>query len=156
MIIGNIEYLELVPYLPAKIKQAIEYVRDNVNGNTPTGKYEIDGDKVFFMVSENVPRLASNADPEYHQRYLDVQIVLEGQEGMSVATLPPYTEVMEDRLANGDIAFVATPVEETMFVAHKHDFVIFYPHEVHKPLCAIDGKLDKVRKIVIKMDVNYL
>jgi len=34
MIIGNIEHLDRIPYLPQKLKNAIEYVRDNVNANT--------------------------------------------------------------------------------------------------------------------------
>ncbi|WP_392553026.1 YhcH/YjgK/YiaL family protein [Orbus wheelerorum] len=156
MIIGNIEHLNLVPYLPAKLQHAIEYIRDNVNSNTPTGKYEIEGEKVFFMVSENIPRQRQDANPEYHKKYIDIQIVLEGEEGMAISTLAPHTEITEDNIASGDIAFVKTPDEETIFVAHQNDFVIFYPGEVHKPLCVVDGKLAKVRKVVVKVDVNYL
>lgn len=156
MIIGNIEHLELTPYLPQKLKGAIEYIKDNVNSNTPVGKYEIDGENIFFMVSENSSRFIDKVDPEYHNRYIDVQIVLEGSEGMAVSTLPPHTEITDDRMASGDIAFVKTPKEETMFVAHANDFVIFYPNEVHKPLCAVDSQLAKIRKVVIKVDINCL
>ncbi|WP_392560466.1 YhcH/YjgK/YiaL family protein [Orbus mooreae] len=156
MIIGNIEHLDLTPYLPKKIKDAIEYVKDNVNSNTPVGKYEIDGENIFFMLSENSSRFIDTAEPEYHKRYIDVQIVLEGSEGMAVSTLPPHTEITDDRMASGDIAFVKTPKEETLFVAHEKDFVIFYPNEVHKPLCAVDNQLAKIRKVVIKVAINCL
>ncbi|WP_392561676.1 YhcH/YjgK/YiaL family protein [Orbus sturtevantii] len=156
MIIGNIEHLSLVPYLPIKLKNTIEYIRDNVNNNTPTGKYEIEGEKIFFMVSENTPRHKQDAEPEYHKRYIDIQIVLDGEEGMSISTLAPHTAITDDKIVSDDIAFVKTPKEETMFVAHQGDFVIFYPGEVHKPLCAIDEKLAKVRKVVVKVDINYL
>lgn len=156
MIIGNVQHLDLVPYLPVKLKNAIEYIRDNVNSNTPVGKYEIDGDKVFFMVSDNSSRQRQDAEPEFHKRYIDIQIVLDGQEGMAVSTLPPHTDITDDRLVDGDIAFVKTPVEETMFVANGNDFIIFYPHEVHKPLCAVNNTLAKIRKVVVKVDVNYL
>lgn len=156
MIIGNIEHLDLTPYLPTKIKDAIEYVKDNVNSNTPAGKYEIDGENIFFMVSENTSRFVDKADPEYHLRYIDVQIVLAGSEGMAVSTLPPHTALTDDRMATNDIAFVKTPPEETMFVAHEKDFVIFYPNEVHKPLCAVDNQQANIRKVVIKVDVNCL
>lgn len=156
MIIGNTEHLALVPYLPAKLKHAIEYIRDNVNSNTPVGKYHIDGDRVFFMVSENSSRFIQDAEPEYHQRYIDIQIILQGQEGMAVSTLPPHTQVTDERLENDDIAFVKTPSEETMFVAQANDFVIFYPNEVHKPLCAVNNTLAKIRKVVVKVDINYL
>ena len=43
-----------------------------------------------------------------------------------------------------------------MYVAHVNDFVIFYPGELHKPLCAINQQLAKIRKVVVKVDVNCL
>jgi len=156
MIVGNIEHLNLVPYLPKKLKYAIEYIRDNVNGNTPIGKYEIEGEKVFFMVAENMPRYRQDAKPEYHKRYIDIQIVLDGEEGMAISTLAAHTKITDDKIVSDDIAFIQTPEEETMYIAHQNDFVIFYPGEVHKPLCDIDGKLGKVRKVVVKVDLDCL
>jgi len=35
------------------------------------------------------------------------------------------------------------------------DFVVFYPGEVHKPLCAV-GEPAHVRKAVVKMNVSAL
>lgn len=156
MIIGNIEHLDRVPFLPKKLQTAIEYVRDNVNSNTPLGRYEIEGNDIFFIVSDSSTRFIDEALPEYHQRYIDVQIVINGAEGMAIATLPAHTEIVDDRLENDDIAFVKTPSEETMYVAHVNDFVIFYPGELHKPLCAINQQLAKIRKVVVKVDVNCL
>lgn len=73
---------------------------------------------------------------------------------MAVSTLPPHSEVIEDKLINGDIAFVKAPVEETMFVMQPKDFVIFYPKEVHKPLCIVGGKAEKIRKVVVKVAID--
>ncbi|OCG21183.1 MULTISPECIES: YhcH/YjgK/YiaL family protein [unclassified Gilliamella] len=156
MIIGNINHLGLVPYLPEKIKQSIEYIKDNVNSNTPVGRYDIDGNNMFFMLSDSTLRHIHEANPEYHEKYIDVQIVLEGQEGMAVCTLPPYTKVLDDRLTENDIAFIKTPNEETILVLQPNDFIVFLPHEVHKPLCTIDGKIVTVRKVVVKIAFDYL
>ncbi|OCG02895.1 YhcH/YjgK/YiaL family protein [Gilliamella sp. wkB112] len=156
MILGNINYLGLVPYLPTKIKQSIEYVKNNVNSNTPVGRYEIDGNNIFFMVSDSTSRHIHEANPEYHNKYIDVQIVLVGEEGMAISTLPPYTKVLDDKLTDNDIAFVETPKEETMLVLHANDFIVFLPHEVHKPLCAVDDKIATVRKVVVKIALDYL
>lgn len=156
MIIGNLNHLELVPYLPAKIKQSIEYVRDNVNSNTPSGRYDIDGDNLFFMVSDSTSRHIQDANPEYHQKYIDVQIILAGPEGMAVSTLPPHTHVVDDKIADNDIAFIETPKEETMFVLQSNDFIVLLPNEVHKPLCAVDNKITTIRKVVVKIAFDYL
>ncbi|MWN05661.1 YhcH/YjgK/YiaL family protein [Gilliamella sp. Pas-s95] len=156
MILGNINHLRLVPYLPSKIKQSIEYIKDNVNINTPIGRYDIDGDKMFFMVSDSQTRHVYDAKPEYHEKYIDVQIVLAGQEGMAVSTLPPYTKVLDNKLAENDIAFVETPKEETMLILQQNDFIVFLPNEVHKPLCAVGNKIETVRKVVVKIALDYL
>ena len=79
-------------------------------------------------------------------------MVLKGQEGMSFSVLPagkPDT----DWLADKDIAFLPEGVQEKMVVMSEGDFVVFYPGEVHKPLCAV-GQPAKVRKAVIKLLVE--
>ncbi|OCG73016.1 YhcH/YjgK/YiaL family protein [Gilliamella sp. Occ4-3] len=156
MILGNINHLGLVPYLPEKIKQSIEYIKDNVNNNTPVGRYDIDGDNMFFIVSDSTSRYIHDANPEYHEKYIDVQIVLVGQEGMAVSTLPPYTKVLDNKLVENDIAFIETPKEETLLILHPNDFIVFLPNEVHKPLCAIDNNIETVRKVVVKIALDYL
>ena len=86
---------------------------------------------------------------EYHARYLDIQIVLKGQEGMTFSVLPagkPDT----DWLADKDIAFLAEGEQEKTLILNEGDFVVFYPQEVHKPLCAV-GAPAPVRKAVVKL-----
>lgn len=156
MIIGNINHLDLIPYLPTKITQVIKYIKDNVNANTPIGRYDVEGDNLFFMLSESPTRDIQDAYPEYHKKYLDVQIVLSGPEGIAISTLPPYTKVIEDDILNNDIAFVETPNEETLLTLHQHDFIVFFPGELHKPLCAINNKRSTVRKVVVKIAVSAL
>lgn len=156
MIIGNINHLELVPYLPAEIKQAIEYIKDNINNNTPVGRYDIEGDNIYLMVSDSTTRYIYEANPEYHNKYIDVQIVLAGKEGMAISTLPLHTNISDNQLTDNDIAFVETPNEETMLVLQSNDFIVIFPHEVHKPLCAIDNKIATVRKVVVKIALDYL
>lgn len=156
MILGNINHLDLIPYLPAKIKRSIEYIKDNVNSNTPVGRYDIDGDNMFFMVSDSTSRHIYEANPEFHKKYIDVQIVLAGQEGMAVSTLPPHTKMLDDKLADNDIAFIETPSEETMLILQANDFIVFLPNQVHKPLCAIDNRIVTIRKVVVKIALDYL
>ena len=147
MLTGNIHHLDLVPYLPKQLRQAIEYLKNNINDNTPPGTYEIDGKNIFVMVSERQSRCQSEAEPEYH---------LNGPEGMAFSNLPPHTEVTINDLAEKDIAFVKTPADEKLFEMQSGDFIIFYPGEVHKPLCAINNKITPVRKAVIKVLVSSL
>lgn len=154
MITGNIHHLDLVPYLPAKLKEAIEYVKKNITQDTPLGKHDIDGDKVFVLISNDSTNELEKRRAEYHESYLDIQIVLKGKEGMVFSNLPAR-EVTENMLADKDIAFFPAGEQEKHLIMQEGDFIIFYPHEVHKPLCAV-GQPAHVRKAVIKMLVSAL
>ena len=86
MIIGNIHHLQ--PWLPAALREAIEQVIAQVSEATPLGKHAIDGDNLFYLISEDTTEPQAARRAEYHARYLDIQIVLRGSEGMTFSTLP--------------------------------------------------------------------
>ena len=62
MIIGNIHHLQ--PWLPAALREAIEQVIAQVSEATPLGKHAIDGDNLFYLISEDTtePQAARRAD----------------------------------------------------------------------------------------------
>ncbi|ELY5889234.1 YhcH/YjgK/YiaL family protein [Cronobacter sakazakii] len=147
MIIGNIHALG--EWLPAPFREAIEQVKQQVTPQTAPGKYELDGNRLFFLLSQDMTEPLAGRRAEYHARYLDIQIVLAGREGMTFSTLPPGVPDT-DWLADKDIAFLPEGAQEKTVVLEEGDFVIFLPGEVHKPLCAV-GDPAPVRKAVVKM-----
>ncbi|MGS4817737.1 YhcH/YjgK/YiaL family protein [Raoultella terrigena] len=147
MIVGNIHHLQA--WLPEPLRHAIEYVKAHVSEQTPLGKHDIDGNNLFYLISQDTTEALSERRAEYHARYLDIQIVLQGEEGMTFSTRPAGTPDI-DWLADKDIAFLAAGEEEKTMILRAGDFVVFYPGEVHKPLCAV-GSPAKVRKAVVKM-----
>ncbi|ELY3086450.1 YhcH/YjgK/YiaL family protein [Klebsiella aerogenes] len=147
MIIGNIHHLQ--SWLPDALRQAIEHVKAHVSESTPLGKHDIDGNNLFYLISEDSTEPQAERRAEFHARYLDIQIVLRGQEGMTFSTLPAG-EPQTDWLADKDIAFLGEGAQEKTVILNEGDFVVFYPGEVHKPLCAV-GAPAKVRKAVVKV-----
>ncbi|ENT2950734.1 YhcH/YjgK/YiaL family protein [Klebsiella sp. 141198] len=147
MIIGNIHHLQ--SWLPDALRQAIEHVKAHVSASTPLGKHDIDGNNLFYLISEDSTEPQAERRAEFHARYLDIQIVLRGQEGMTFSTLPAG-EPQTDWLADKDIAFLGEGAQEKTVILNEGDFVVFYPGEVHKPLCAV-GAPAKVRKAVVKV-----
>ena len=55
-----------------------------------------------------------------------------------------------DWLADKDIAFIGQGIDEKTVILNEGDFVVFYPGEVHKPLCAV-GAPAQVRKAVVNL-----
>lgn len=150
MIIGNI-YAPL-EWLPAQLRRGIDEVKKRITDSVPTGHYEIDGERFFILLSEDMtePREARLA--EYHARYLDIQIVLRGRERMAFSCLPAGHSD-NNWLTEKDIAFIPEGLQEKTLVLEEGDFVVFWPGEVHKPLCAV-GEPARLRKAVVKLLVE--
>lgn len=51
MIVGNIHHLQ--SGLPASLREAIEHVKAHVTDATPLGKHDIDGNNLFYLISED-------------------------------------------------------------------------------------------------------
>ncbi len=93
------------------LREAIEHVIAHVSEATPLGKHDIDGNNLFYLISEDTTEPQAARRAEYHARYLDIQIVLRGIEGMTFSTLPAG-EPQTDWLAEKDIAFLAEGQQE--------------------------------------------
>lgn len=155
MITGNVNHLELLPYLPAQLKQAIQYVMANFNADSALGKFDVDGENQFVMIFNDSTSPAEERRQELHGKYLDIQIVLAGQEKMVFSNLaaPQGSAVW---LEGKDIAFLPLTqqgLEEKSFIMNAGDFVVFYPGELHKPMCAV-GENAPVKKAVVKILVK--
>lgn len=96
MIIGNIHHLQ--PWLPAALREAIEHVIAQVSEATPLGKHAIDGDNLFYLISEDTTEPQAARRAEYHARYLDIRLC-SAAAGMTFSTLPRRAA---DRLAGGE------------------------------------------------------
>ncbi|SUF18443.1 Toxin-antitoxin biofilm protein TabA [Salmonella enterica] len=70
MIVGNIEHLEA--WILTALCQAIEHIKAHVAATTAPDKYDIDSDRLFYMISENMTELGESRSAEYHARYLDI------------------------------------------------------------------------------------
>ena len=70
---------------------AQELLRDTDFTKVEDGRYELDGENLFYFIQtyENNP---ANETPEAHKKYIDIQCVLTGKERMDVGALEDMTE----------------------------------------------------------------
>lgn len=131
----------------AKIQKAIEYLRNTNLVELEPGKYNIEDDKIYAMVSEYDTKSMDGVLWEAHRSYIDIQYMIKGSEKMGYTNVENIKTTVEydgekDILfgtANGD--FVT--VQEGMFV-------IFTPQDGHMPSISCE-KTEKVKKVVIKI-----
>ena len=155
MITGNVNHLELLPYLPAQLKQVIQHVIANFNADSALGKFDVDGENQFVMIFNDSTSPAEERRQELHGKYLDIQIVLAGQEKMVFSNLAA-PQGRAEWLEGKDIAFLPLEqqgLEEKSFIMNAGDFVVFYPGELHKPMCTV-GENAPVKKAVVKILVK--
>jgi biofilm protein TabA len=136
------------------LAKAFAFLQRSDLGALEPGRYPIDGDDVFALVSVGETRAADAAEFEGHRRYVDVQCVVDGQEAIGVAstaslvTAVPYDEAK-------DIEFFVTPPTFQKVALHAGQFAVFSPGQAHLPSLNLEGP-HQVRKIVVKVSVAYL
>ncbi len=108
----------------------------------PTGKYQIDGERVYAMVSREQGRSRGDAQLETHQKYIDIQLVLAGTDdmGWKPKVLCKQPSVGYD--PKEDIQYFADEPDAWLSVK-SGSFVIFFPEDAHLPLIS-SGQLHKV------------
>jgi len=129
--------------------RAFEYIRDtNLNVLTP-GVYPIIGDKLFAIV-EHVPgRAREAAKLECHRRYIDIQLVLEGEDEMGWCALADCHDPLDDYNTERDIHFFLDAPASWVSVPPDH-FCIFFPEDAHAPLVGSGP----IRKVIFKIAVQ--
>lgn len=80
MIIANITDREHYYSLHPKMKQLWDYILTHDLANSPTGRINIDGDRLFVNVDDSEMSPKEERPLEVHRRYIDVQIPLTASE----------------------------------------------------------------------------
>jgi YhcH/YjgK/YiaL family protein len=150
MIIDKIESSHLYEALNNRIEKAFEYIHNTDLKNISPGKYEIDGETIFALISEYKTKAESEGKLEAHRKYLDVQYVIEGEELMGYTPLGDQI-ILEPYKEENDIIFFKGNKSFVKFSSGM--FAIFFPEDVHMPGISA-GKISEVKKLVIKVHVN--
>ena len=160
MIIDKIENAHIYKNISERINKSFEYIKSTDLKTLPAGKYLIDGENIFALVSEYKTKPESEGKLEAHRKYIDVQYVISGEELMGYSPLsnPAFAEatagrqqILEPYKEENDIVFFAGDKSFTKVSAGM--FAIFFPEDVHMPGIST-GKISDVKKLVIKVRTN--
>lgn len=112
------------------------------------GKHVLEPDRLWIIVEQGHGRSRAKAPLEFHRRFIDIQLVLAGEEGMGWAHLTDEfaRDVAFDR--DRDIGFLSDP-PRTWFQMHPGEFTIFFPQDAHAPLAGDGPVLKAVAKVAV-------
>jgi biofilm protein TabA len=157
MILDHLSHAKLYFGLGPRFAKAFQFLSSTDLLNLTLGKHEIEGEKIFALVQEYIPKPRAVGKFEAHERYWDIQYVAQGQERMGWSPRPALT-VTEPHDAKRDIAFFASDPALGLgefFLLEAGFFTVFSPHDAHMPGVAPESRTaELVRKVVIKVDLH--
>ena len=145
MIVDSIEnisnYKELIP------NSVLEFI---TSGKVINCKYNID-EKNYANYDEYAPKPLDLCKFEAHKKYIDIQIMLDGEEQIDITNVEGL-KILEEYDENRDVMFFNSPERFVdKITLSKGKFVLIYPYEAHRP--QIKTVCNKVKKIVVKIAV---
>jgi len=150
MIYDKIEYLSELPLAKnvcSKISRFIESA-----AQLPDGKHEIDGKLIY--ASKFSYTTVTESVFEAHQRYADLQILLNGQEQLSVTLDIPAREKVPYDAAGDAVIYLPEKMPYSTIVMRPGYFSLLFPRDIHMPGIAINNQPEPITKIVIKIAIE--
>lgn len=151
MIAENIRLSEKYNYLKGEFKKAYEFLkRDDLN-ELPVGSIKID-ENITAYVQEYITSDRKDLDFETHEKNIDIQYMVNGQEIIEVCNRD-LLEVKTSYDVEKDIQYYAEPNEGyTSLILNPGDIAILMIEDAHKPRCRAINR-EFVKKIVIKIAI---
>jgi YhcH/YjgK/YiaL family protein len=116
-------------------------------------RHEIDGDNAYALVSEYLSKTEEEGKFELHQRYIDIQHVIAGEEKIGLTPLANRRDVITPYNDKNDIEFL-TVSDSDYHKATPANFFIFFPADIHKPGMRTGQDGVTIRKIVVKVKID--
>lgn len=148
MIIDRIGNSHLYHTIHPRFKHAFDYIHQINVDTIPAGRYEIDGEAMYALIQEYNTKLKEQGIWEAHRRYIDLQYVVQGIEGIGYANINQLAQGGYD--ARRD--FLPLHGEGDLITVHSGSFVLLLPEDAHMPGMAV-GSPAPVKKVVIKIEV---
>lgn len=122
-------------YLPLhpRFARAFAYLTAADLSQLPEGRTDIEGDEIFIMVSRGELRRAEDAPIEVHDRYIDIQVVIEGAETYGWKERSALVQPRGGFDAESDIQFF-DDAPSLYYTARAEQMSIFFPEDGHAPL----------------------
>jgi len=139
---------------PQALRVALDYLRSRDFTQMECGTYPIRGKEIYALVQQITTCPVEEKRPESHKKYIDVQYVVTGKEKMGVLPKTGQETVVSSK-EESDIYFYGAVENESFITAQDGDYCIFFPEDIHRPGCMVDGP-EPVRKVVVKVSMDAL
>jgi YhcH/YjgK/YiaL family protein len=114
------------------------------------GRHSVNESGAYASVNEYMTKTLDECFIECHQKYIDIQIIVYGDEKIGVASTKhcigqPYDQDKDLQKLSGDVDFIKLIPGM---------FMVFFPHDAHEPNVISGVEPVRVKKIVFKVPVK--
>ena len=151
MVIDKLSELNKYANLHPRFAKAIDYIVTNNLLIAETGTVLVDGEDIKAIIMEGncMPKEESLAGFECHNTYIDIQIVLKGNETVGWRARTSCSSPMGEYSEEKDVLFYAD-APTLFFELQAGMFSIYFPEDVHAPMIG-EGP---IKKVVMKVRVK--
>lgn len=155
MIISSLTSPNFKVGLPKVIAEVCDYLNTLDLNTLENGRHDIN-DQIYMNVMEPETAEPSSKKAELHHEYLDVQVLIRGTENIEVGANSPDLSKYESYNEADDYQLCADIDDKFTITMKPKMFAVFYPYEPHKPCCVVNGKTEKIKKLVVKVPVKLI
>ena len=155
MIISSLTSPNFKVGLPKVIVEVCDYLNTLDLNALENGRHDIN-DQIYMNVMEPETAEPSSKKAELHHEYLDVQVLIRGTENIEVGANYPDLSQYESYNEADDYQLCADIDDKFTVTMKPKMFAVFYPYEPHKPCCIVNGKTEKIKKLVVKVPVKLI
>ena len=127
MITGLLSELPVFKSIHPNLAKAIDHLLSLDFTSLAAGKYEVEGERIFYLVNEYSTKPVQECEPERHRRYSDIQIMIRGAEKFGYTPFRNQ-QPSPDFLPDQDVAFYSLPAGEIGYITLvPGQFILFFP-----------------------------
>jgi YhcH/YjgK/YiaL family protein len=148
MILDRLENAKHYFGLHPHIDEALTFLINGEFNQLPLGRHSINPN-LDAIIDEYETQAADTSQYEAHQRYIDVQYLIAGDEYMGIA---PLTNQQPSQPYNDNEDYALYQIAGQMIHVKSGMFVIFFPTDLHMPCIGTPPR--KIKKVVMKARVE--
>lgn len=149
MIYDRLENASFYYALHPLFRNAFEALQKTDWNQAEYGRHDIEGDALFINFAHYQTKIQDQCAWEAHRRYIDIQLMVEGEEKMGHA-FQDTLQIKQPYASSQDVEFYSGQGQLITFAPNT--FAIYFPHDAHQPGVMLDAP-GSVRKAVAKIQI---
>ncbi|HUV40202.1 MAG TPA: YhcH/YjgK/YiaL family protein [Sedimentisphaerales bacterium] len=152
MITDKIENAHLYAGVSEKITRALEVLKNTNFAEKENGRYDIDGDNIYYFVQRYRTEPVDKGRLEAHKKYIDIQFVAAGRETLGYCTTDNL-QIEQPYDRDKDAVFFEVPKGISRISLYEGMFCILFAADAHMPGRELAGQCE-VLKVVVKVRID--